>query len=150
MGSGKESGTINQLPELPSGSSPGASFRGVASESSLYVQLIDLVLGPYISNEYLETNAAVTLSQMSQARPHSVTNVLYPTTVGVTARRIMNQCGSFDAAVRDSQPLVTASSHDLCVCGGQRRGRFGQRAGRGAEHHQFARHGQERDYGGVH
>lgn len=47
-------------PTGASGSLPGASFRGMASAAEIYAGLIDLVTGPYVSDAYLQENAAMT------------------------------------------------------------------------------------------
>ena len=44
------------------GSAAGAQFRGMAPQAGLYVQAVDLLSGPYISDVYLQTNASFVLT----------------------------------------------------------------------------------------
>jgi subtilisin-like proprotein convertase family protein len=109
IGDGTNSSTINEPPNLPPGSTAGASFRGMASQAKLWVQPIDLVLGPFISNEYLQTNgqAALSLMAASEAGPTATNGFISNNSWGYGDNFYDINSASFDAAVRDSQPLVS-------------------------------------------
>ena len=102
---------------LPAGSSPGSRFsRGVASQaSSIYVQLIDLVLGPFhLETRYFETNAAD--ATRGDFRPHKAVTRSPMDSFGTNnswgygATFYDINAASFDQAVRDSLLLVSAAN----------------------------------------
>ncbi|HWD17632.1 MAG TPA: S8 family serine peptidase, partial [Verrucomicrobiae bacterium] len=103
IGNGSESTNIHGV---PSGSVPGANFRGMAPKADLFVQSIDLVVGPLLSDEYLETNASFTLMQDSASQGGIVTNGFISNNSWGTGDLSYDiDAASFDAAVRDAQPL---------------------------------------------
>jgi len=111
IGDGTESGTISNAPNLPSGSKAGANFRGMAPQAKLFVQPIDLVLGPYISDEFLQTNASVSLTALALANADHAdtpTNGFISNNSWGSGNPVYDlEAASYDAAVRDAQPLLT-------------------------------------------
>ena len=101
-GGGNESGTVSNVP----GSAPGALFRGMAPQAGLYVQPVDLMSGPYISDVYLQSNASVVLEGMAAA-PNSgmVTNgYINNLSWGYVSTVYDLAASSYDLATRNAQP----------------------------------------------
>src|SRR5581483_7454476 len=73
-GNGFESSTLAQPPNVPSGSSTNASYRGEAEKANIWSQVIDSILGPLVPNEYLQTNASANLLKLAQANGSALTN----------------------------------------------------------------------------
>jgi len=125
-GSGAMSGAVSNA---PGSVIPGADFRGMAPSAELYAIPIDLNTGPFISDAYLQQNAA-TNHYFVRGR----TNLLisnnswgYPGAFEYTAAS-----ASYDAAVRDALPDVPGSQSILYVFAAGNEG-FGGDDGQGGE-----------------
>ena len=98
---GNGAGTILNQPQ---GSSTNATMRGRAPGAKLFVQPVDLNVGPTESDEYLQTNA--------------VAKDVYISNNSWAYRGVLNynsSSASFDAAVRDSLPGVTGAQPVIYV-----------------------------------
>ncbi len=108
---------------------PGADFRGMAPEATLYALPIDLQTGPLISDAYLQQTAA-TNYYVTQGR----TNLLISNNswgyVGEFDYTMAS--ASYDAAVRDALPALSGSQPILYVFASGNEG-FGQDDGQGGE-----------------
>lgn len=102
-GNGKESGTVTNLPP---GSVAGASFRGKATNATLFVQSLDLVFGPFISDAFLQQNASTNLGP---------TNLISNNSWGYGSTVYDTHAASYDAATRDAQPNVDGEQPLLFV-----------------------------------
>jgi len=96
----------------PSGSSTDSSFRGSATNASLFVLPIDLQVGPLISDSYLQETAASN-NFVSLGRTNAfISNNSW----GYLGRFEYNLASaSYDAAVRDALPGVPGSQPILYV-----------------------------------
>ena len=100
----------------PPGSTSGADFRGKAPQASLYVQQIDLLTGPLISDQYLQSNASVNLRINSTAKGSALTNgFISNNSWGYQDTFYDMQAASYDAAVRDAQPNTPGEQSLLFV-----------------------------------
>jgi len=124
-GSGRMSPTVTNAP----GSEPGADFRGMAPEASVFTLPIDLLTGPLRSDTYLQeataTNYYITLGRTNL--PISNNSWGY-----VSATEYAAAAGSYDAAVRDALPEVSGSQPILYVFAAGNEG-FGDEDGQGGE-----------------
>ena len=115
-GSGVESKTVSNY---VSGSIiPGADFRGMAPEANLYVQNVDLLLGPLVSDAYLQSNASYYLSTNAAGGTNggALTNgFISNNSWGYQSQVYDMNAASYDAAVRDSQPAVQGEQAMLYV-----------------------------------
>ncbi|MGA2177493.1 MAG: S8 family serine peptidase [Verrucomicrobiota bacterium] len=113
-GSGLKSATVTNY--VPGSIIPGADFRGKAPGAQLYVQGLDLLLGPFISDAYLQSNASSALITDATASHSGITN-------GFISNNSWNYQGmaydmaaaSYDAAVRDAQPATPGEQAMLFV-----------------------------------
>jgi subtilisin-like proprotein convertase family protein len=116
MGNGSQSTNVTN--QVPGSIMPGADFRGKATNASLNVQSLGLVIGTtvaaafrqggtYVSDMALETNASVQLGP---------TNLISNNSWGYEGVRSYDMhAASFDAATRDAQPGVPGEQPLLFV-----------------------------------
>ncbi len=103
-GNGADSGTVTN--NVPGSIIPGADFRGKATNAMLFVQSLDLVLGPYVSDAELQQNASVNLGP---------TNLISNNSWGYGGASYDMHAASYDAATRDAQPSVKGEQPLLFV-----------------------------------
>ncbi len=102
-GSGMKSGTVTNY--LQGSIIPGADFRGKAPAAQMYVQGLDLVLGPFISDGYLQSNASYALTTGTATNGSVVTNGFISNNSWDYQDSAYDMAAaSYDAAVRDAQP----------------------------------------------
>jgi len=102
-GNGSQSASVT----FASGSiTPGADFRGKATNANLFVQSLDLLLGPFVSDAYLQENASMNLGP---------TNLISNNSWGYGSLTYDMHAASFDAATRDAQPNVPGEQPLLFV-----------------------------------
>lgn len=102
-GNGRESYTVTNLPP---GTVLGASYRGKATNATLFVQSLDLVTGPYISDSFLQENASTNLGP---------TNLISNNSWDYDSEVYDMHAASYDAATRDAQPNVDGEQPLLFV-----------------------------------
>ncbi len=108
-GSGLESSTVtNSVP----GSTNSASFRGKATNATLFVQALDLVYGPYVSDAFLQENASTNLGPTNLISNNSWD---YATPANQQGGVYDIHAASYDAATRDAQPNVDGEQPLLFV-----------------------------------
>jgi subtilisin-like proprotein convertase family protein len=88
------------------GPSNHADFRGKATNATLYVQALDLVYGPYVSDSFLQENASANMGPTNLISNNSWD-------YGSTVYDI--HAASYDAATRDAQPNVDGEQPLLFV-----------------------------------
>jgi autotransporter-associated beta strand protein len=103
-GNGSQSGTVTN--KIPGSIIPGADFRGKATNATLFVQSLDLIFGPFISDTFLQENAASNLGP---------TNLISNNSWGYSSSAYDMHAASFDAATRDAQPSVPGEQPLLFV-----------------------------------
>ncbi len=103
-GNGSESTTVTS--QIPGSVIPGADFRGKATNATLFVQALDLVAGPYVSDAFLQENASVNLGP---------TNLISNNSWDYASPVYDMHAASFDAATRDAQPNVDGEQPLLFV-----------------------------------
>ncbi|MGD0814502.1 MAG: S8 family serine peptidase [Verrucomicrobiota bacterium] len=103
-GNGSESDTVTS--QIPGSIIPGADFRGKATNATLFVQALDLVAGPYVSDSFLQQNASVNLGP---------TNLISNNSWDYASSVYDMHAASFDAATRDAQPNVDGEQPLLFV-----------------------------------
>ena len=103
-GNGSQSGTV--VTNVPGSIIPGADFRGKATNAILYVQSLDLVTGPFVSDAELQQNASVNLGP---------TNLISNNSWGYGGSSYDMHSASYDAATRDAQPAVRGEQPLLFV-----------------------------------
>ncbi len=103
-GNGQKSGSVTS--PISGSVIPGADFRGKATNATLYVQNLDLVLGPFVSDGQLQVNASTNLGP---------TNLISNNSWGYSGTSYDNHAASFDAATRDAQPGVKGEQPLLFV-----------------------------------
>jgi subtilisin-like proprotein convertase family protein len=103
-GNGRESGTVSQA--VPGSIIPGADFRGKATNAILFVQALDLVYGPFVSDAQLQENASMNLGP---------TNLISNNSWGYGGASYDIHSASYDAATRDAQPSVKGEQPLLFV-----------------------------------
>jgi hypothetical protein len=110
-GSGAASGSVtNPVP----GSVTGADFRGKANQANMFVQGLDLVLGPAVSDASLQSNASYALT--SKTNGSLVTNgFISNNSWGYQSTVYDTPAASYDAATRDAQPTVPGEQAMLFV-----------------------------------
>ncbi len=125
-GSGAMSATVSNA---PGSTLPGADFRGMAPAASLYVQPVDLITGPLISDAYLQEGAAT-----NYYITRGLTNVLLSNNSWgyVGAFDYTTASASYDAAVRDALPTVPGAQPILYVFAAGNEG-FGTEDGLGGD-----------------
>ncbi len=112
-GGGNDSATVSNEPP---GSVAGADFRGKASQASLYVQVIDLLAGPIVSDSFLVSNASVTMTTAATQKGSSVTNgFISNNSWGYQDTVYDMSAASYDAATRDAQPGTPGEQSMLFV-----------------------------------
>src|ERR1043166_4590708 len=89
-GDGSKSSTV---PTPPPGSTNGANFRGMAPAATLFAEQIDLLLGPVVSDSYLQETAAANTNFISNNSWGYVDSFEYDLAAA-----------SYDAAARDAIP----------------------------------------------
>jgi subtilisin-like proprotein convertase family protein len=94
-GNGRESGTITN--QVPGSIIPGADFRGKATNARLFVQALNLVFGPFVSDAQLQESASTNLGP---------TNLISNNSWGYGGMTYDMHAASYDAATRDAQPAV--------------------------------------------
>jgi subtilisin-like proprotein convertase family protein len=113
-GSGIESGSVTN--PVPGSIIPGADFRGKAKGANLFVQGLDLLLGPYVSDAALQSNASYYLTTGAQTNGSLVTNgFISNNSWGYQAMLYDTPAASYDAATRDAQPAVPGEQAMLFV-----------------------------------
>jgi autotransporter-associated beta strand protein len=117
-GNGSESKTVPN-PEsgktnVPGSIIPGADFRGKATNATLFVQSLDLTFGPYISDAFLQENAASNLGPTNLISNNSWGYPLNRSAVTGSPPYDMH-AASFDAATRDALPAVKGEQPLLFV-----------------------------------
>lgn len=111
------------------GSPTNANFRGMAPESSFYVLPIDLITGPVVSDEFLQTSAAE-YNFVEQNRTNAlISNNSWSIR---NLREYNTSAASFDAAARDALPEMEGSQPVLYVFAAGNSG-SGDQAGRRGE-----------------
>lgn len=103
-GNGQKSSTVTQ--QIPGSVIPGADFRGKATNATLFVQNLDLVIGPFVSDGQLQVNASTNLGP---------TNLISNNSWGYGSSSYDSHAASFDAATRDAQPGVKGEQPLLFV-----------------------------------
>ncbi len=88
------------------GSATNADFRGKATNAFLYVQALDLVFGPYVSDAFLQENASINLGP---------TNLISNNSWDYSSTVYDIHAASYDAATRDAQPNVDGEQPLLFV-----------------------------------
>ncbi len=102
-GNGSQSSKVtNQVP----GSVLGADFRGKATNATLYVQNLDLIIGPFVSDNQLQINASSNLGP---------TNLISNNSWGYSSMSYDIHAASYDAATRDAQPMLKGEQPLLFV-----------------------------------
>jgi subtilisin-like proprotein convertase family protein len=113
-GSGAASGTVTN--PVPGSVIPGADFRGKAKGAQLFVQGLDLVLGPYTSDAYLQSNASYSLTTITKTNGSAITNgFISNNSWGYQSMVYDTSAASYDAAVRDAQPAAPGEQSMLFV-----------------------------------
>ncbi|HEY3856849.1 MAG TPA: S8 family serine peptidase [Verrucomicrobiae bacterium] len=103
IGNGSQSSKVtNQVP----GSVVGADFRGKATNATLYVQNLDLITGPFVSDNQLQINASSNLGP---------TNLISNNSWGYSSQSYDIHAASYDAATRDAQPMLKGDQPLLFV-----------------------------------
>jgi subtilisin-like proprotein convertase family protein len=119
-GNGAASDTITS--QVPGSIIPGASFRGKATNAILYVQPLDLLFGPFVSDAQLEENASIVLGPTNLISNNSWgyggSTSGGSTSGGTTSggpTSYDTHAASYDAATRDAQPAVKGEQPLLFV-----------------------------------
>jgi subtilisin-like proprotein convertase family protein len=103
-GNGRDSDTVTN--PVPGSIIPGADFRGKATNATLFVQGLDLVFGPFVSDAQLQVSASTNLGP---------TNLISNNSWGYGGNSYDIHSASYDAATRDAQPAVKGEQPLLFV-----------------------------------
>jgi subtilisin-like proprotein convertase family protein len=114
-GDGTASATVTS--NIPGSGVPKANqFRGMAPQARFFVQAVDTLTGPYISDFYLQTNASYTLMTKTAGSTAGVTNgFISNDSWGYADTSYDIMAASYDAATRDSQPNFPGEQSMLYV-----------------------------------
>jgi len=100
-GNGSESTNVGS--HIP-GSAANADFRGKAPNATLFVQALDLTYGPFVSDAYLQENAATNLGP---------TNLISNNSWDYSSNVYDIHAASYDAATRDAVPNAAHGGQPL-------------------------------------
>jgi len=113
IGNGSMSSTVTGT--VP-GSAPRANFAGMAPGASLFVQGVDLLSGPFISDTYLQSNGWFNLATMASNNPNMPTNgYIFNNSWGYQSTVYDLSAASWDLAARNAMPGVSGEHGALIV-----------------------------------
>lgn len=106
-GNGTESASLTTPPQ---GSVSNAKFQGKAPDANLLILPVDLLSGPLLGDEYLQTRAAAATN-----RPNPAIPLISNNSWGYFDYNYSSHSASYDAAVRDALPDITGDQPILYV-----------------------------------